>query len=61
MGYAKGPVAAPRRGTIGEIIHYETYDLNKFRSYDQLSGFIKSRTLQGAYGLRGGAERDETS
>ena len=59
IGYAKGPVAAPPRRTLDEIVHYETYDINKYRNDDQLSGFVKTRTLQGAYGRRGGAEGDE--
>jgi 5,6-dimethylbenzimidazole synthase len=59
IGYAKGPVAPPPRRALDEITHYETYDLKKFRNDDQLSGFVKTRTLQGAYGRRGGAEGDE--
>lgn len=59
IGYAKGPVAAPPRRALDEIVHYETYDLSKFRNDDQLSGFVKTRTLQGAYGRKGGAEGEE--
>jgi len=33
--------------------------MNKYRSDDQLSGFVKTRTLQGAYGRKGGAQGDE--
>jgi nitroreductase len=58
IGYAKGPVAAPPRRALDEILHYETYDMNKFRSDEQMAGFVKTRTLQGAYGRRGGAEGD---
>jgi nitroreductase len=52
IGYAKGPVAAPPRRRLDEILHYEKYDLAKFRDDDSLAGFVKTRTLQGAYGRR---------
>jgi hypothetical protein len=41
------------------MLHYESYDMAKFRSDEQMMGFVKTRTLQGAYGRRGGAEGDE--
>ncbi len=59
IGYAKGNVAAPPRRELNEMLHYETYDPGKFRSDDAMAGFVKTRTLQGAYGRRGGAEGDE--
>lgn len=59
IGYAKGPVAAPPRRTLDEIVHYETYDMDKYRSDNQFSGFVKTSTLQGAYGRKGGADEDE--
>jgi 5,6-dimethylbenzimidazole synthase len=59
IGYAKGPVTAPPRRPLDEIFHYETYDMSKFRSDEQLAGFVKTRTLQGTYGRRGGAQGDE--
>jgi 5,6-dimethylbenzimidazole synthase len=52
IGYAKGPVAAPPRRNLDEILHYEKYDLAKFRDDASLAGFVKTRTLQGAYGRR---------
>jgi 5,6-dimethylbenzimidazole synthase len=52
IGYAKGPVAAPPRRKLDEILHYEKYDRAKFRDDDSLAGFVKTRTLQGAYGRR---------
>jgi hypothetical protein len=30
--------------------------MKKFRNDDQLAGFVKTRTLQGAYGRKGGAQ-----
>jgi hypothetical protein len=59
IGYAKSAVAPPPRRGLDELIHSERYDMSKFRSDEQMSGFIKTRTLQGAYGRRGGAEGDE--
>jgi hypothetical protein len=59
IGYAKGNVAAPPRRELHELLHYETYDPGKFRSDDAMASFVKTRTLQGAYGRRGGAEGNE--
>jgi nitroreductase len=56
IGYGKGNVIAPTRRSLEEIIHHETYDINKFRNDGQLAGFVKTRTLQGAYGRKGGAQ-----
>jgi nitroreductase len=53
LGYAKGRVAAPPRRALQEIVHLETYDMNKFRDDQGVTNFIMSRTLQGAYGRRG--------
>ena len=59
IGFAKSQVAAPPRRELNEMLHYESYDMGKFRSDEQMTGFVKTRTLQGAYGRRGGAEGDE--
>jgi len=59
IGYAKSQVAAPPRRQLNEILHFEVYDMAKFRSDEQMAGFVRTRTLQGAYGRRGGAEGDE--
>jgi nitroreductase len=59
IGFAKSQVAAPPRRALNEMLHYESYDMGKFRSDEQMMGFVKTRTLQGAYGRRGGAEGDE--
>ncbi|HVO96269.1 MAG TPA: nitroreductase family protein [Terriglobales bacterium] len=53
IGYAKGNFVAPPRRDLDDIIHCETYDMKKFRSDDQLAGFVKALTLQGAYGRKG--------
>ncbi len=59
IGFAKAPVVAPPRRELNEMLHYETYDMAQYRSDEQMAGFVKSRTLQGAYGRRGGAAGDE--
>jgi len=59
IGYAKSAVAAPPRRGLDELIHSGCYDMNKFRSDEQFTGFVRTNTLQGAYGRRGGAEGDE--
>jgi hypothetical protein len=33
--------------------------MSKFRSDEQFTGFVRTSTLQGAYGRKGGAEGDE--
>jgi nitroreductase len=53
IGYAKSQIAAPPRRRLEEITHYEKYDLEKFRDDQRMTNFIKTRTLQGAYGRRG--------
>jgi nitroreductase len=52
LGYAKGPVAAPPRRRLEEIMHHEKYDMAKFRDDGMMAGFVRTRTLQGAYGRR---------
>jgi hypothetical protein len=41
------------------MLHRESYDMEKFRSDEEMAGFVKTSTLQGAYGRRGGASGDE--
>jgi hypothetical protein len=53
IGYAQSQVAAPPRRELSEIVHFEKYDMNKFRNDPGMTQFIMSRTLQGAYGRRG--------
>ena len=50
VGYAKGNFVAPPRRELGEMIHYEKYDVQKLRSDEGMADFIMTRTLQGAYG-----------
>jgi len=50
---------APPRRALDEILHYETYDMSKFRSDEQMAGFVKTRTLLGGYGRKGGAQDEQ--
>jgi nitroreductase len=52
IGYAKAPAAAPPRRELEEILHHEKYDMAKYRDDSGVAGFVKTRTLQGAYGRR---------
>lgn len=58
IGYAKAPVAPPPRRELEEIVHYERYDMNKFRGDQAMTNFIMTRTLQGGYGKRREVEDD---
>jgi 5,6-dimethylbenzimidazole synthase len=58
IGYGKANVVAPPRRPLDEIIHFENYDMSKFRRDDQLAGFVRTSTLQGAYGRKSGAQGD---
>src|SRR5215470_18298078 len=50
IGYAKSQVAAPPRRRLEDIIHYESYDIAKYRTDETMGEFIRTLTLQGAYG-----------
>jgi nitroreductase len=50
IGYAKGNFATPPRRELEEIIHFEKYDVNKFRDDAAMEQFINTLTLQGSYG-----------
>jgi hypothetical protein len=47
IGYAKSQVAAPPRRELSEIVHFEKYDMNKFRDDQGMTNFIMSRTCKG--------------
>src|SRR5574341_1004100 len=48
IGYAKSQVAAPPHRELREMLHLESYDMGKFRSDEEMAGFVKTSTLQGA-------------
>ncbi len=50
IGYAKGAVAVPPRRELHEIVHYEKYEMTKYRDDRHFEAFVKTATLQGAYG-----------
>ncbi len=53
IGYAKSQIAAPPRRDLVELVHSEKYDMTKYRDDAHFNAFVKSATLQGAYGRRG--------
>ena len=53
IGYAKAAIAAPPRRALAEMVHHECYDMSKFRDDTAFDGFVRTNTLQGAYGRRG--------
>jgi nitroreductase len=50
IGYAKGNFVTPPRRELEEVIHFEKYDVNKFRDDAAMERFINTLTLQGGYG-----------
>jgi 5,6-dimethylbenzimidazole synthase len=50
IGYAKSQVAAPPRRRLDEMVHYESYDMTKYRADEAMEKFIRTLTLQGSYG-----------
>src|ERR1043166_5487112 len=52
IGYAKSDVAAPPRRAVEEMIHRESYDMEKYRDERAMEKFVKTLTLQGSYGKR---------
>jgi nitroreductase len=58
LGYAKAPVAPRPRRELEEIMHYEKYDLNKFRDDKVFQKFVMTSTRRGAYGKRTWVEDD---
>ena len=50
IGYAKSQVAAPPRRPLDELVHYESYDMTKYRDDQAMEKFVKTLTLQGSYG-----------
>jgi nitroreductase len=53
IGYAKSSIAAPPRRPLDELIHSESYDHGRYRDDAAIERFVKTLTLQGAYGRRG--------
>ena len=52
LGFAKGNFVAPPRRPLDEIIHYESYDMKQYRDDTAIDRFVKTLTLQGAYGKK---------
>ena len=52
IGYVRGNFVAPPRRTLEDVIHYETYVGSKYRNEQAIERFVRTLTLQGAYGKR---------
>jgi hypothetical protein len=52
IGCVRGNFVAPPRRTLEDVIHYETYDGSKYRNEQAIERFVRTLTLQGAYGKR---------
>jgi len=50
IGHPKGNFATPPRRELEEIVHFEQYDMNKYRDDAAMERFINTLTLQGSYG-----------
>ncbi len=51
IGYAKSQVAAPPRRRLDEMVHYESYDVTKYRDDDgAMEKFVRTFRLQASYG-----------
>ena len=51
IGYAKSQVAAPPRRRLDEMVHYESYDVTKYRDDDgAMEKFVPTFGLQASYG-----------
>ena len=50
IGYAKSQVAAPPRRRLEEMVHYECYDMTRYRTDETMEKFVRTLTLQGSYG-----------
>lgn len=48
----------PRR-ELGEVVHYEKYDRNKFRDDEEMEKFIMTLTRRGSYGKKTWVEDDQ--
>jgi len=50
IGYAKSQVTAPPRRRLDDMVHYESYEMTKYRTDETMEEFVRTLTLQGAYG-----------
>ncbi len=49
IGYRKSDVIAPPRRELDEIVHYDKYDMEKYRRDERIEQFVTTSTLQGGY------------
>lgn len=58
IGYASGEIAPRPRRELDEIVHYEKYDVSKFRDEREFRKFVMTASRRGSYGKRTWVEDD---
>jgi len=58
LGFASRPIPPRPRRELNEMLHYEKYDMNKFRDDRVFQKFVMTATRRGAYGKRAWVEDD---
>jgi hypothetical protein len=58
LGFASRPIPPRPRRELNEMLHYEKYDMNKFRDDRVFQKFVMTATRRGAYGKRTWVEDD---
>lgn len=58
VGYASKPIAPRPRRELDEIVHYERYDMKKYRDDNAFRKFVMTLTRRGSYGRKTWVEDD---
>jgi 5,6-dimethylbenzimidazole synthase len=61
IGYASKPIAPRPRRELDEIVHYERYDMKKYRDGGAFQKFVMTLTRRGSYGKKSWVEDDVRS
>jgi nitroreductase len=61
LGYASKPIPARPRREVEEMIHYERYDMSKYRDDKEFQKFVMTASRRGYYGKRTWVEDDNQS
>ena len=58
LGYASRPIPARPRRALAEMLHYERYDMSKYRDDKEFQKFVMTSSRRGAYGKKSWVEDD---
>lgn len=58
LGYASRPIPPRPRRELDEMLHYEVYDMKKYRDDKEFQKFVMTASRRGAYGRRTWVEDD---